>query len=158
MSRRFFAAIALMTTGFCVAGTAARVEDLAWLSGCWAPDGAEAGTSEHWMPPAGGSMIGMSRFVMNGDTRAWEYLRIVETGDSSLTLFASPSGQEPAEFQLAGIEENEVVFENPEHDFPQRIIYRLLGSNRLLGRIEGETEEGPMQVEFPMTRVNCDAS
>jgi hypothetical protein len=32
-----------------------------------------------------------------------------------------------------GMSENDVVFENKEHDFPQRIIYRLVASGKLLG-------------------------
>ena len=29
---------------------------LAWLAGCWASEGAEPGSGEQWMPPAGGTL------------------------------------------------------------------------------------------------------
>ena len=69
---------------------------------------------------------------------------------------ASPSGQETAEFQLKKLDDNEVVFENPDHDFPQRVIYRLIDSDHLRGRIEGMTSDGEARVEFPLTRTACD--
>jgi hypothetical protein len=51
---------------------------------------------------------------------------------------------------------NEVVFENPEHDFPQRIIYRLIANGKLLGRIEGVVDGTERSADFPMTRSDCE--
>lgn len=146
-----------------LAGTAADeaampvIDDLAWLTGCWASDGAEPGNGEQWMAPAGGSMLGMARVVRDGRMVAYEYTRIVTT-DDGLVFIASPSGQETAEFALKQLGENEVVFENLDHDFPQRVIYRLLDSSHLQGRIEGRTPDGEIHVEFPLTRIACDKS
>ena len=39
----------------------ADVSRLSWLSGCWAYDDEEPGSGEYWMPPAGGTMIAVSR-------------------------------------------------------------------------------------------------
>ena len=52
--------------------------------------------------------------------------------------------------------DNEVVFENLDHDFPQRVIYRLIDGRHLQGRIEGITSNGEAHVEFPLTRITCD--
>ena len=133
----------------------AAVADLQWLAGCWSQDGREAGSVEQWTAPAGGTMLGMSRTVSGGKTVAFEYLRIVEQEDGWFGLIASPSGQETARFKMVGISENEVVFENKEHDFPQRIVYRLIGNGKLLGRIEGIVDGAERGADFPMTRTNC---
>ncbi len=133
----------------------ADISDLKWMAGCWAQDGREAGSVEQWTAPAGGTMLGMSRTVSGGKTVAFEYLRIVEQEDGWFGLIASPSGQETARFKLVSISENEVVFENKEHDFPQRIVYRLIGNGKLLGRIEGIVDGAERGADFPMTRTNC---
>ena len=127
---------------------------LHWLAGCWAPNDAENGTVEQWMAPAGDAMLGMSRAIRGGRMVGFEYLRIV-TRDETLVLIASPSGQETAEFALKYLGKSEVVFENPEHDFPQRINYRLLDDEHLLGRIEGATPDGESHMDFPMTKTTC---
>ena len=49
----------------------------------------------------------------------------------------------------------EVIFENPEHDFPQRVIYRLQPDGLLVGRIEGISKGKPRAIDFPMKRVPC---
>lgn len=134
--------------------TLRSIGDLSWLTGCWAADGAEPGNIEQWMAPAGGAMLGASRVVRGGRMVAYEYTRIITT-DDALVFIASPSGQETAEFPLKSLAEAKVVFENPDHDFPQRIIYKLIDQDRLLGRIEGQSDGKEMHVEFPMTRIDC---
>jgi hypothetical protein len=52
---------------------------------------------------------------------------------------ASPRGVGTTEFSLITYAENCVVFDNLEHDFPQRIIYRRDG-DRLTAQIEGEVD------------------
>jgi hypothetical protein len=141
--------------------TAAWADSMAklrWLSGCWAAVGAAAGSGEYWMPPAGGSMLGMSRTIREGRTVAHEFILIVEDGEGGIRFVASPSGQPSASFQLVRVSDDEVVFENAEHDFPQRVIYRRLPDDGLLGRIEGVVDGEFRGLDFPMTRTACESS
>lgn len=133
----------------------ASLEDLAWLAGCWASVGGETGSMEQWMPPAGGIMLGMSRTVRNSQTVAYEYMQIRQSGDGRIHYTAMPSGQPAASFALLGMGESEVVFENPEHDFPQRIIYRLKPGGRLEASIEGKLNGQARTVAFPMQSMPC---
>jgi hypothetical protein len=107
------------------------------------------------MPPAGGTMLGMNRTVRGNETVAFEFIRIVEQDDGSLVFVASPSGQGTTEFTLVRLSDREVIFENPDHDFPQRIIYRLVSDEELLGRIEGAIDGIERAVDFPMKRIVC---
>jgi hypothetical protein len=108
------------------------------------------------MKPAGRMMLGMSRTVSNGKTVEYEFIRLhqEETGDIFYT--AHPSGREEASFKLVKLEKNLAVFENPEHDFPQRIIYKLEDGETLKARIEGKSKGKERGVDFPMKRVACD--
>jgi hypothetical protein len=133
----------------------ASVEDLAWLSGCWATVGGEAGSGEQWTVPAGKTMFGVSRTVRNSKTVAYEFVQIRETEAGGIEFIAMPSGQTMATFLLARLSETEVVFENLAHDFPQRIIYRLQADGFLTGRIEGEINGEAKAVDFPLQRVDC---
>jgi hypothetical protein len=108
------------------------------------------------MAPAGGTLLGVNRSVKGSKTVAHEFLQIRESTSGDLEYVANPSGQSEAIFSTVRLSENEVVFENPEHDFPQRIIYRLSGET-LLGRIEGQQEGEPRAVDFPMKRVDCES-
>ncbi len=62
----------------------------------------------------------------------------IEENETGISYFASPRGSSPTEFKLKETQGKKVIFENPEHDFPQRIIYELKEGNKLVARIEGE--------------------
>ena len=100
-------------------------------------------------------MLGLNRIVKDGKTVSFEFLRIVAEEDGWTGLVASPSGQGTARFRMISMSANEVVFENPDHDFPQRITYRLHGDGKLLGRIEGTVNGKERADDFPMTRTTC---
>jgi Domain of unknown function (DUF6265) len=126
----------------------AKVDALAWLSGCWSMTRPDGMTEEHWMKPAGGSMLGMSRTVRGARTTEFEFLQIREQGDK-LVYIAKPSGQAEASFPSKSITDREVVFENPTHDFPQRIIYRKTPEGRIAARVEGTMNGQPRGFDLP---------
>lgn len=137
-------------------GQQTELASLSWLSGCWAAEGGETGSVEHWLPPAGGTMLGLSRTVKKGKTVEHEFLQIRANAEGRLVYIALPFGQKEATFTLASTSEGAVTFENPQHDFPQRVSYRLLPGLRLVARIEGLRNGVLRGIDFPMKRAPCD--
>lgn len=133
-----------------------QLGQLAWLAGCWAHESGEAGSVEHWLPLAGGTMLGIGRTVRNGKTVEHEFLQIRLNAEGKVVYVALPSGQKEATFTATSIGERTVTFANPQHDFPQRIIYRALPEGRLAARIEGMRDGNLRGVDFPMKRVSCE--
>ena len=135
-----------------------QLQQLGWLAGCWRAERGEAGSMEHWLPPAGGTMLGVGRTVRRGKTVEHEFMQIRESAEGQLVYVALPSGQKETTFTLKQLSDGEVTFENLAHDFPQRVIYRLGADGRLAARIEGLLKGVPRVVDFPMQRVACDAA
>jgi hypothetical protein len=101
----------------------------------------------------GGSLLGVGRTVGGGKTLEFEFLQIREE-DHGLFYVAKPSNQPEASFKLTAHSADSVTFENPTHDFPQRIIYRRSG-DALFARTEGTTNGRTRGVDFPYTRTAC---
>ena len=59
---------------------------------------------------------------------------------------------QPINFKFISIENNEIIFENKEHDFPQRIIYKNPESDSLYARVEGNDNGKFRKEEFFMKR------
>ena len=133
------------------------LDGLRWLAGCWELRTTSRVTLEMWMPPAGDLMLGASRTVSGGAVREFEQLRLRAEG-GKLVYTTMPSGQKEASFTSVQVTDSSVTFENPAHDFPQRIIYRRRGADGLTARIEGPGPSGPRGIDFPMNRVSCSAS
>lgn len=114
------------------------------------------GTEEQWMKPSGGTMFGMSRTVTDGRTVFDEFLQI-RTQDGGLVLIVQHSrNPRGVTFTATRVSDTEVVFENPDHDFPQRIVYRKQPDGSLFARIDGKEKGKEKAVDFPMTRARCE--
>ena len=112
-------------------------------------------TEEHWTRVAGGSLLGMSRTVAGGKTVFFEYLR-VEARPDGIYYVAHPKARPGTDFKLVRCEGEEAVFENPKHDFPQRIIYRKKPDGLLHARIEGPRDGGVVAQDFPFNPIKKD--
>jgi len=108
-----------------------------WMVGSWAGTHGNVEMEEHWIAPKAGLMLGLHRDVFASGRAFFEFLRI-EAGDDGVTYWASPRGGEATPFRLTESSDGRVVFENPEHDWPQRIVYWREGDHTLAARAEGE--------------------
>jgi DNA-binding FadR family transcriptional regulator len=71
-------------------------------------------------------MLGTSRTVIREVAREFEFLRIEPRGGTP-TYVAQPGGGTATAFGATVVSDTAVTFENLQHDFPQRIIYRRIG-------------------------------
>ncbi len=132
----------------------ASLSSLTWLAGCWEGGSGERRIDEQWMAPRGGIMLGMGRTVVGQAVREFEQMMIQE--DRGKLVFTSkPSEQPQASFTSIEITPTRAVFENAEHDFPQRIIYESAADGSLKARIEGKLSGKDKGIDFPMRRAAC---
>lgn len=134
----------------------ARLEDLRWLAGC---RGGEMGNGsrfeECWNMPRGGAMQGSARITRDGRTTFREFILLEQEGEHVIMTVQhvgprlAPQGK-PVSFTLVRLAENEAVFENPQHDHPQRISYRRAEDGNITARIDNL--DGSRAAEFPMHR------
>ncbi len=115
MSTALLAALTLQTSP-------ATIEDLSWMAGYWLSCEAGREVSETWSDPRGGLMAGVSVTLGRSGQGSLEFMRIWPVGDT-LAFLAQPIGVPATVFPLIESTSNRAVFENPEHDFPQQVIY-----------------------------------
>jgi hypothetical protein len=154
ITRRF----PILLCAFAVFGAPASepaIASLSWLSGCWASENGEPGSGEHWTSLAGGTMLGTSRTVEQGKTVGFEFMELRYLQDGRLAFIAHPSGQRTTALPALRASDSEAVFENRQHDFPQRVVYAREGDAGLRARIEGVRKGVPEAIDFPMRRVAC---
>lgn len=109
--------------------------DLAWLAGRWTGEEDGVKMEEYWTEPGGTVMVGLHRDVFPDGKVFFEFL-IIEARENGMVYLAQPMGRPPTEFRLLEKGPAQAVFENPSHDFPQRITYRLEG-RRLCAEVLG---------------------
>lgn len=148
----------------CLVQSQDKAIDLGWMAGCWQMTNGKSVTDEQWMKPSGGMMLGISRMVKDGKASFFENMRFVEK-DGSLFFVARPSMAKSdtffkfksASFSVkTSAKFEQWTFENPEHDFPQRVIYRNAGKNEMFARIEGKINGKDEGEDFRYKRVKCE--
>lgn len=95
-----------------------------WLEGCW--QAANGETTERWTRATESDLFGTGITVRDGEVVFFEFLRI-ETSERGYRYSAYPSGSGPARFEVESISDQRVSFVNPDHDYPQRIVYERRG-------------------------------
>ena len=151
-------ACGLAATPLAAQSASSPITRAGWLSGCWEMRVGDRYTMEMWMPPAGGTMMGASRTTRAGVVREYEQLRLHTSGDT-LVYTALPSGQKMTDFKSTTVSETSLVFENPTHDFPKKVMYRRVGADSVVARVEGPGPNNTTRgFDFPMKRASCTAS
>ena len=129
------------------------IASLSWLAGTWSFERNGRVVTERWTAPSGGMMLGTSQTVANTRTVEYEFIALSANAAGDIVYLAKPSRQKEAGFKLVSSSPHAVTFENPEHDFPQRISYVLKEDGTLLAAIEGTKDGKTRRVEFPYRRV-----
>jgi len=142
---------AALATACPAAAAPMTVADLTWMEGLWIQAGERETVRETWLPAAGAQMVGVSQTDRPGARAFHEFMRI-EANDGVVAFTALLEGQPPTAFPLLSARDGEVVFQNLEHDFPQRVIYRRCGAD-LCGRIEGTINGRSRTEDWRYTRV-----
>jgi len=128
------------------------VAQLSWLEGRW--EGVSDGMSmeEQWTSVRGGALLGVHRDVRGDRMVSFEFLRIQATPEGAF-YFASPGSRPPVAFKLVEAGERRAVFENRQHDFPQRILYWLDAEGAMHARIEGPQAAKTVSEEWVWTKA-----
>jgi len=132
------------------------LSDLGFMAGCWRGL-ARSGTAieEFYTTPSSNLILGATRYVRDGRTVDFEFTRIDQT-DSGAVITPHPKGTRSVSFAPKTIERHRAVWENPTHDFPQRILYTRVADDTLIARIEGRTPSGDRALEWRMVRATCE--
>ena len=134
---------------------------MSWLYGCWGGKVNQRDFREQWMPLRGNTLLGIGSTEFQDKLASYEYLRIEGRADG-VYYVALPSEQKEAAFKLVtAVHDNRdnadiFTFENPQHDFPQRIIYRRESKNSLFARIEGKENGVSKGIDYRYKRASCD--
>lgn len=93
---------------------------------------------EKWELLNDSTMRGLGFSINNGDTIYDEqlYLQRIEEKISYVAIVWKQNHAEPILFPLVEAGRKEFVFENPSHDYPNRIIYKKTSDSTMHIRIE----------------------
>jgi Domain of unknown function (DUF6265) len=130
-----------------------NMQKLEWIVESWVSSSGETNSYEHWEKISDELFTGGSETVKSGDTLFSEKLKIVKEGEEIFYVADVSHNPMPVKFRLTSISDTMAVFENPEHDFPQKISYNYTDGD-LHATIEGPGKNGSWKkVDFIMKKM-----
>jgi len=138
----------------CLGGAQTR-NDFMWLLGRWEISGEPVVQTETWTVGSDSLLRGRGLSVRGRDTLFHEEI-VLEIGDGEVFYVVKAYGQnqnEAVKFRMMEAGPERYVFENPQHDFPSRIVYVRKDADHLEAYIEGMQEGQSQRVDFPMKRM-----
>ncbi|MDF2178015.1 DUF6265 family protein [Aliiglaciecola sp. CAU 1673] len=119
-----------------------RLTDLSWLLATWQMPTEKGQVLEAWQQVSDNSYEGRGWSIKQGEVSRSEDLRLVQMQDKIFYLAKVTENPMPVPFLLTTCSANQAIFENPEHDYPQRLHYQLEGTDTLDVKVEDLNGKG----------------
>lgn len=131
-----------------------QIEKAEWFLGSWENKTPQGDLSESWEKVNDSVFNGQSYFIKGKDTLFGETVVLSEQKGELLYTVTTKgqNGDLPVAFKMTGATANQLVFENPAHDFPTKITYRLINKDSLVAEISGKQGGKPASEAYPMGR------
>jgi len=132
-----------------------ELEKMSWLVGEWENKMPEGILTETWTKSNDSTFIGKTLFINEKDTLHSEEIVLTQKGETLLYIptVKGQNDNKPVEFKMTESKtENEFAFENPKHDYPQKIVYKKVSDTNLVATISGKQQGKPSSESYPMTK------
>ncbi len=121
-----------------------EMKKLLWIVDSWRSVKDEEVSAEKWIKINDSLFEGESTTTVKNEVVFREKLKIENTPGGIFYTADVPHNPGPVRFKLITVNDTMAVFENPEHDFPQKITY-INETGNLHAFIEGPAKDGKMK-------------
>ncbi|MEZ7498936.1 DUF6265 family protein [Flavobacterium sp. Arc3] len=132
-----------------------KIKTARWMQGQWENKSTDGTLTETWKKVNDSTYNGQSFFLKGKDTIHYETI-VLQQIEDQLSYNANVRGQnqdKPVAFLLTETKENQLVFENPKHDYPQKISYTKVSKDSLVAEISGIQSGQPSSEKYIMIRT-----
>lgn len=131
-----------------------NIEDANFIIGSWINTQPDGHISEVWGKIDDSTMYGITFFVKGVDTVSFEEILLVRREKNLLYIpkVSDQNENKPVVFTRIKSRPDRLVFENTEHDFPQKIVYMKISKDSIFAEISGKIDGKEKYVNFPMAR------
>ncbi len=116
-----------------------KLEQANWFLGEWKNTTTEMDFTETWAKETDSSYRAQSFIVAAKDTVFFEHVLLEQANDSLFyrAYERKEKLSQAVSFYATKIGKNEIIFENPKHDFPNKIIYSKITPDSIVASIYG---------------------
>lgn len=125
------------------------------ILGTWGMNTKKGVIYETWQKKGNDHYSGVSYMVSGTDTSWLEYVDLKKTKEGVFYIVktAGQNNEKPVSFKQTAARGNMFVFENPQHDFPKRIVYELVNEETIRAWIDDGPNNPKKRSTFNYKRI-----
>ena len=126
-----------------------------WLLGKWENKSDEGNLLEIWKKANDSLFIGESYFIKEKDTLHSEKIELKQKGENLfyISTIKGQNNDKPITFKHNIEIEKQLVFENPNNDYPKKIIYSQISKDRVIILISGIQQGKPSSTKYSLNKT-----
>ena len=132
-----------------------QLNKLNWIIGQWENKTPEGYLTETWTKENDSTFSGQAYFIIKEkDTVHSETITLIQVNEDLIyrPTVKGQNNDEPVDFTLSTDTENSFTFENPKHDYPQKITYKKINNKSLVATISGLQQGKQSSESYPMIK------
>ena len=132
------------------------IEQANWFLGAWKFKTNDGDLTEIWKQMNDSVYLGVSYVIVKTDTVFYELISLEQKNKKwnySVSV-KNQNNEQPVSFEMTSMTPNQLVFENPKHDFPSKITYTKITQDSMVAKISGILKGKEQTEYFPMKRFN----
>lgn len=133
-----------------------ELEKANWMLGEWEKTDSLGTLREIWERLDDSTFVGLSYYIQNKkDTLHNEQVELMQDGEHLIytTTIKGENNDSPIPFQMTKDEDSLLVFENPKHEYPQKIQYKLMKNGSLIATISGKQNGKNSAENYSMNKI-----
>ena len=152
MRNTFFLFFGLLILSSC--SSSPDLDSFSWLAGKWVGKYDTIPIFEQWKPAEGNIMRGRGGVLDGRDTTFAETIQLEKRDDGLYYVAIVKGNPGPVDFKFTGFKKDTAVFENPAHDFPQRVLYFRNSDGTLYACVDGKFKGKYVKEEFSYKKAD----
>ena len=131
------------------------IQQAEWLIGTWENQTSKGNIYESWEKKSPNELRAIAFKLSGKDTILLETIQIIQEEEGLFFIPTVPTQNQglPIRFKMTSIKTTEMTFENPNHDFPQKINYRMIGTDSLEAIVSAIENGKENKRSFKMRRL-----
>jgi hypothetical protein len=131
-----------------------KLKTMDWLVGTWENNSEFGQMQENWEKINDSVFRGTSYLIKEKDTLNSESIALEIKDDQVLyvPIVKGQNNDQPIVFLLTKQTTKQLVFENPNHDYPKKIVYNKITADSLVAVISGTQQGKASSDSFPMKK------
>lgn len=130
-----------------------KLEQAGWLLGSWENISEDGTATENWEKENDSTFKAESFVIAEEDTVFYEHVTLQLREDTlDYVVRTKDQNEAPVSFRLVYSDEKTLNFENPQHDFPTKIVYNKVSADSIYAEISGISNGAERKEGFPFKR------